>query len=106
MSQKIHDMLKSSIRKLQERYFIKLSGMASLAFSTALAAVFEYFGGHEVIELPDHLDRAFAFVVHIGGLAQVGEWEREAVQRLLLACEDQNAIAPTRVVDQVLACLA
>jgi hypothetical protein len=76
------------------------------AISPTLATVLEHFGGHGVVELPDHFDRALAFVAHRGSLAEVGEWDREAVKRLLLAGKDQNAVAPICVVDQVLACLA
>ena len=85
MYQLIHHSLKSGIRKLQARYFIKIGGMVSLAFSPAFTAVFEHFGGHGVVELPDQLDRAFAFVAHIIGLAEVGEGKSEIVLPLFIS---------------------
>jgi len=39
--------------------------MVSLAFSPALAAVFEHFSGHGVVELPDHFDRALSWLFSI-----------------------------------------
>ena len=53
--------------------------------SPALAAVLEHFGWHGVVEMPEHLDRAFAFVAYIIGLAEVGEGKSEVVLPLLFS---------------------
>lgn len=72
--------------------------------SPTFAAVFEHFGWHGVVEPPDHLDRAFAFVAYIIGLAEVGEGKREIVLPLLFSGKNQNSVTPVGMIDQILSC--
>ena len=72
--------------------------------STALAAVLEHFGWHGVVEMPEHLDRAFAFVAHIIGLAEVGKGKREIVLPLLFSGKNQDSVTPVGMIDQILSC--
>ena len=70
--------------------------------SAAFAAIFKHFGWHGVVELPDHFDRPFALVAHVGGLTEIREGKREAVLFFLLARENENPVSALGVMDEIL----
>ena len=52
--------------------------------------------------MPDHFDRALAFVADVVSLAEVCKWQRETILFFLFPGENQNAVTTLGVMDQIL----